>query len=60
MNVAIGSGLNAIGQVNGGKLLSYHIITRPHENLEYALPIYHSANVDNFSAEIGFPPPLSA
>ena len=58
VNVAIGSGLDAIKRVDGGELLSYHIIARPHENLEYALPIYRSTNVDNFSADICFPPPL--
>ena len=69
VNVAVSLGLNAISRrlnasriarVDGGELLSYHIIARPHENLEYALPIYHSVNVDNFSADIRFPPPLSA
>lgn len=60
VNVAIGSGLDAIKRVDGGELLSHHIIARPHENLEYALPIYRSTNINNFSADIRFPPPLSA
>ncbi|WP_420889794.1 hypothetical protein [Fischerella thermalis] len=47
-------------QVNGGQVLSDHIIPRPHENLEYALPIHRSTNVEHFSADICFPPPLSA
>ncbi|MFH7025391.1 MAG: carbon dioxide-concentrating mechanism protein CcmK [Heteroscytonema crispum UTEX LB 1556] len=60
VNVAVVAGLEAILRVNGGELLSHHIIPRPHENLEYALPIHRSANLENFSADIRFPPPLSA
>ncbi|MBD2493412.1 carbon dioxide-concentrating mechanism protein CcmK [Nostoc sp. FACHB-280] len=60
VNVAIVSGLAAISRVNGGEVLSCHIIPRPHENLEYVLPIHHSANIENFNADIRFPPPLSA
>jgi carbon dioxide concentrating mechanism protein CcmK len=60
VNVAVVAGLEAILRVNGGELLSHHIIPRPHENLEYALPIHRSAYVENFSADILFPPPLSA
>ncbi|MEJ1931477.1 carbon dioxide-concentrating mechanism protein CcmK [Nostoc sp. NIES-2111] len=60
VSVAVTSGLESVQRVNGGELLSHHIIPRPHENLEYALPIHHSANVNNFNADIRFPPPLSA
>ncbi|MER3494728.1 MAG: carbon dioxide-concentrating protein CcmK [Mastigocladus sp. ERB_26_2] len=60
VNVAVAVGLEAVSRVNGGQVLSYHIIPRPHENLEYALPIYRSTNVEHFSADIWFPPPLSA
>ncbi|MBW4510309.1 MAG: carbon dioxide-concentrating mechanism protein CcmK [Scytonematopsis contorta HA4267-MV1] len=59
VNVAVTAGLKSIAKVNGGELLSYHIIPRPHENLEYALPIHHSQNVNNFNSDINFPPPLS-
>jgi carbon dioxide concentrating mechanism protein CcmK len=59
VNVAVKAGLESIQRVNGGELLSHHIIPRPHENLEYVLPIHHSANIGNFSTEIRFPPPLS-
>jgi len=60
VNVAVAAGLKAVLRVNGGELLSHHIIPRPHENLEYVLPIHHSSNVAQFNADIRFPPPLSA
>jgi carbon dioxide concentrating mechanism protein CcmK len=60
VNVAVNEGLKAVLTVNGGEILSHHIIPRPHENLEYVLPIYRSANIAEFNAEIRFPPPLSA
>ncbi|MBD2342065.1 carbon dioxide-concentrating mechanism protein CcmK [Calothrix sp. FACHB-156] len=60
VTVAVGAGLEAVGRVNGGEVLSHHIIPRPHENLEYVLPIHRSANVEQFHADIRFPPPLSA
>ncbi|GAB1539252.1 carbon dioxide-concentrating mechanism protein CcmK [Scytonema sp. NUACC21] len=59
VNVAVANGLKAVGRVNGGELLSYHIIARPHENLEHALPIHLTAYVPQFSSDIRFPPPLS-
>jgi carbon dioxide concentrating mechanism protein CcmK len=59
VNVAVKEGLKAILRVSGGELLSHHIIPRPHENLEYALPIYKSINLNNFNSNIIFPPPLS-
>ncbi|MBD2447315.1 carbon dioxide-concentrating mechanism protein CcmK [Nostoc sp. FACHB-152] len=60
VNVAVAVGLKAVLRVNGGELLSHHIIPRPHENLEYVLPIYRSSDVAQFHADIRFPPPLSA
>jgi carbon dioxide concentrating mechanism protein CcmK len=59
VEVAVAAGLAAIAKVNGGEVLSHHIIARPDENLEYALPLYHSAAVAAFDQEIRFPPPLS-
>ncbi|WP_041555858.1 carbon dioxide-concentrating mechanism protein CcmK [Nostoc sp. PCC 7524] len=59
VNVAVKAGLEAINRVHGGEWLADHIIPRPHENLEYVLPIDHTANIENFSADIRFPPPLS-
>jgi carbon dioxide concentrating mechanism protein CcmK len=60
VNVAVVAGLAAVGRVNGGEVLCHHLIPRPHENLEYVLPIHRSANVEQFSADIRFPSPLSA
>ncbi|QXE26524.1 carbon dioxide concentrating mechanism protein CcmK [Richelia sinica FACHB-800] len=59
VNVAVNQGLKSVVKVNGGEILSHHIIPRPHENLEYVLPIYHSANIAQFNTDIRFPPPLS-
>ncbi|MBD2137702.1 carbon dioxide-concentrating mechanism protein CcmK [Anabaena sp. FACHB-1237] len=49
---AVNQALSTIIKVNGGEILSHHIIPRPHDNLEYVLPI-------NLTTEIRFPPPLS-
>ncbi|MBN3879310.1 MULTISPECIES: carbon dioxide-concentrating mechanism protein CcmK [unclassified Nostoc] len=59
VNVAVTAGLNAVLRVDGGEVLSNHIVPRPHENLEYVLPIHRSVNIKQFSADIRFPPPLS-
>ncbi|MCC5622993.1 carbon dioxide-concentrating mechanism protein CcmK [Nostoc sp. CHAB 5715] len=59
VKVAVTAGLKAALQVNGGEVISSHIIPHPHENLEYVLPIHRSVNVEQFSADIRFPPPLS-
>ncbi|GAA6614499.1 carbon dioxide-concentrating mechanism protein CcmK [Scytonema sp. NUACC26] len=59
VNVAVAAGLEAAVRVNGGEVLSYHTIARPHENLEYALPIYRTVNLEPFHSDIRFPPPLS-
>lgn len=60
VNVAVAAGLEAVVRVNGGEVLSHHIIPRPHENLEYVLPIHRSGNIEQFNSDIRFPPPLSA
>ena len=39
---------NANNRVNGGQVLSTHIIARPHENLEYVLPIRYTEAVEQF------------
>ena len=33
---------------DGGEVLSTHIIARPHENLEYVLPIRYTEEVEQF------------
>jgi carbon dioxide concentrating mechanism protein CcmK len=60
VQAAVTAGLEAIAQVNGGELLSHHIIARPHENLEPVLGIGMSRAIAHTPLEIRFPPPLSA
>lgn len=59
VKVAVEAGLRAIAQVQGGELLSYHLIPSPHPNLEFVLPIGRTAEIENFTQDIRFPPPLS-
>ncbi|HBB34965.1 MAG TPA: carbon dioxide-concentrating protein CcmK [Cyanobacteria bacterium UBA8803] len=59
VKASVAAGLQAVVRVNGGEVLSHHIIPRPHENLEYVLPIHHSQEIENFHYDIRFPPPLS-
>jgi carbon dioxide concentrating mechanism protein CcmK len=59
IQMAVNAGITAINSVNGGELLSFHIIARPHENLEWVLPICLSRDVEAFQQDIQFPPPLS-
>ena len=42
VQASIAAGIDNIDRVNGGKKLSHHIIARPHENLEYVLPIRYT------------------
>ena len=60
VNIAVAAGLAAILRVNGGEILSHHITARPHENLEYILPIHRTEDIAQFQSDICFPPPLSA
>jgi carbon dioxide concentrating mechanism protein CcmK len=62
VQTAIAAGLESLNRVNSREelLLSYHIIPRPHENLEYVLPIYTGSQIDDFQQIIRFPAPLSA
>ena len=59
VKIAVMEGLESVLKVNGGEILSHHIIPRPHENLEYVLPIYQSSMIHQFNTDIRFPPPLS-
>ncbi len=49
VQASIAAGIEAIKRVNGGQLLSYHIIARPHENLEFVLPIRYTEAVEQFA-----------
>ncbi|MBC5795512.1 carbon dioxide-concentrating mechanism protein CcmK [Sphaerospermopsis sp. LEGE 00249] len=59
VKMAVTQGLESVLKVNGGEILSHHIIPRPHENLECVLPIYQSSRINQFNTDIRFPPPLS-
>jgi carbon dioxide concentrating mechanism protein CcmK len=48
VQASVAAGIASIERVNGGKVLSTHIIARPHENLEYVLPIRYTEAVEQF------------
>jgi carbon dioxide concentrating mechanism protein CcmK len=48
VQASIAAGIESIKRVNGGSVLSTHIIARPHENLEYVLPIRYTEAVTAF------------
>jgi carbon dioxide concentrating mechanism protein CcmK len=43
---------NVNSKVEKGQVLSTHIIARPHENLEYVLPIRYTEAVDQFRESV--------
>jgi carbon dioxide concentrating mechanism protein CcmK len=59
VQAAMAAGLVMAHQVDGGQVLTHHIIPRPQPNLESVLPIGQSAWVEAFDQPIRFPPPLS-
>jgi carbon dioxide concentrating mechanism protein CcmK len=48
VQASVAAGVDAARRVNGGEVLSTHIIARPHENLEYVLPISYTEDVEMF------------
>lgn len=52
VQASVAAGIESIKRVNGGQLLSWHIIARPHENLEYVLPIRYTDDVSQFRESI--------
>jgi carbon dioxide concentrating mechanism protein CcmK len=49
VQASVSAGIEAAGnRVKGGQVLSTHIIARPHENLEYVLPIRYTEEVEQF------------
>ncbi len=48
VQASMAAGLAAVKRVAGGEQLSNHIIARPHENLEYVLPIRYTEAVAQF------------
>jgi carbon dioxide concentrating mechanism protein CcmK len=48
VQAAVAAGVETVKRVNGGEVLSTHIIARPHENLEYVLPMRYTEEVEQF------------
>ena len=48
VQASVAAGVESAKRVNGGEVLSTHIIARPHENLEYVLPIRYTEEVLQF------------
>jgi carbon dioxide concentrating mechanism protein CcmK len=48
VQASVAAGVDNVKRVNGGQVLSTHIIARPHENLEYVLPIRYTEDVQQF------------
>jgi len=52
VQASILAGTENVKRVNGGQVLSTHIIARHHENLEYVLPIRYTAAVGQFRESV--------
>ena len=52
VQASVAAGLENVKRVNGGQVLSSHIIARPHENLEYVLPIRYTEEVEQFRESV--------
>ncbi len=50
---SVAAAIENVKLVNGGQVLSTHIIARPHENLEYVLPIRYTEAVEQFREATG-------
>ena len=48
VQASVSAGTENARRVNGGEVLSTHIIARPHENLEYVLPMRYTESVEQF------------
>ncbi|GBF79295.1 carbon dioxide-concentrating mechanism protein CcmK [Aphanothece sacrum] len=55
VQASIAAGISNVARVNGGQVLSHHIIARPHENLEYVLPIRYTEAVEQFRESVNRP-----
>ncbi len=60
VQASVAAGIENIKRVNGGQCLSTHIIARPHENLEYVLPIRYTEAVEPFRESVSGIRPLSS
>ena len=52
VQASVSAGIDSVRKVNGGQVLSTHIIARPHENLEYVLPIRYTEAVEQFRESV--------
>jgi carbon dioxide concentrating mechanism protein CcmK len=52
VQASVAAGIDNVRRVNGGQVLSTHIIARPHENLEYVLPIRYTEDVEQFRESV--------
>jgi len=58
VQASVAAGIENVKRVNdpqtgrGGQVLSTHIIARPHENLEYVLPINYTEDVEQFRESV--------
>jgi carbon dioxide concentrating mechanism protein CcmK len=52
VQASVAAGIENVKRVNGGQVLSTHIIARPHENLEYVLPIRYTEAVEPFRESV--------
>jgi carbon dioxide concentrating mechanism protein CcmK len=57
VQASVGAGIENARKVNRDGVLSSHIIARPHENLEYVLPIRYTEAVEQFRESVN-PRPL--
>ena len=48
VQASVAAGVDNVRKVNGGQIMSTHLIARPHENLEYVLPIRYTEEVEQF------------
>jgi carbon dioxide concentrating mechanism protein CcmK len=46
VQASVSAGVDVANRVNGGEVLLTHIIARPHEKLEYVLPIRYTEAVE--------------
>jgi carbon dioxide concentrating mechanism protein CcmK len=58
VQASVSAGIESVRKVNGGQVLSHHIIARPHENLEYVLPIRYTEEVEQFRESVNPRRPL--
>ena len=58
VQASVAAGTENVKRVNGGQVLSTHIIARPHENLEYVLPMSYTEEVEPFRESVSGVRPL--